>query len=465
MKTRPAIPALVFLVSITYGAQVARFVQARVRGGATPLPQQSPPNPQIPGIHVEVRQVLVPIIVTDAKGHSVLGLRSSDFRVFEDGVEQNIVSFTPEADGAARLFLAEPAPAEPGVKPIVPAAEAVGSPDQTYLVVLDTLNSEFGNFAQVRGALKSLFSKEESGSSLYGLVALSRTLNVVEPLTRDPTTILGALEDKHFTKFILESKESSRVLQEIQLRRMLDDYCLKCECQLNAPGTPICENGLEFHRIEAFAASSGEEDAGELRTFLQQLRGLAAQLGAVPGRRTLILISDGFTIQPGRNLFSLIAIYLNDPQILQHNSIPPLDSEVNALLQMADDRNVVFYTLDSRGVYVTPPGGIDVTAPPASSNMGPIVMPRIERQDRLAAVERDDGLVDLAESTGGLFFGNSNNLLKGLRQALADGRSYYVLAYNSSNKLADGKFRKIEISVDQKNVRLRAKRGYWAPAQ
>lgn len=46
-------------------------------------------------------------------------------------------------------------------------------------------------------------------------------------------------------------------------------------------------------------------------------------------------------------------------------------------------------------------------------------------------------MVDLADSTGGLFFGNSNDMLKGLRQALADGRAYYVLAYNSSNKLAD----------------------------
>ncbi len=463
MKTYPAILLLICVTPLASGGRLVRSAETDAPRGAHPAPQ-SPSSPQIPSIHVEVRQVLVPVVVTDPKGHSVLGLRSGDFKVFEDGVEQQIVSLTAESDGAARLFLPKPAAPQLDTEPIAPPAEGTISPGQTYLIVLDTLNSQFGNFTQVRGALKNLFSKQQAGSTLYGLVVLSRSVNVVQPLTRDPDAVLRALEDERFTRFILESKESSRALDEIQLRRMLDDYCTKCECEQNGPGGGICEQTIEFHRIESFATSSSEDDSGELRTFLQQVRGLAEQLGAVPGKRALILISDGFTIQPGRNLFGLIAIYLNDPSIALHNSIPPLDSEVNAVLQLADDRNVAFYTLDSRGVYVTPPGGVDVTAPPLSSKMAPIVMPRMERQDRLAAVEKDDGLVDLAESTGGLFFGNSNDMLKGLRQALADGRAYYVLAYNSSDKLANGKFRKIEITVDKKNVRLRAKRGYWAPA-
>lgn len=463
MKRYPAILLLISVAPLAYGGHGTRSAEVNAPRSAGP-PQQSPSSPQIPSIHVEVRQVLVPVVVTDAKGHSVLGLRSSDFKVFEDGVEQQIVSLTPEADGAARLFLPQPAPPGPATEPIGPP-EGIASPDQTYLIALDTLNSQFGNFTQVRAALRNLFSKQGPDSSFYGLVALSRGVNVVQPLTRDPEVVLRALEDKHFTKFILESKESSRALAEIQIGRMLDNFCQKCPCERNGPGGPVCESGPEFDRIESFATSSGEEDSGELQTYLQQLRGLTGQLGTIPGKRALILISDGFTIQPGRNLFSLIAIYLNDPQILQHNSIRPLESEVNALLQMADDRNVVFYTLDSRGVYVTPPGGIDVTAPPISSKMTPVVLPRMERQDRLAAVERDDGLVDLAESTGGLFYGNSNDMLKGLRPVLADGRAYYVVAYNSSNKVADGRFRKIEVGVDKKNLSIRAKRGYWALGQ
>jgi VWFA-related protein len=183
----------------------------------------------------------------------------------------------------------------------------------------------------------------------------------------------------------------------------------------------------------------------------------------VSGKRTMILISDGFTMQPGHDLFELIATYLRDPGIALHDPIARMGLQMDAVLRLADDRSVAFYTLDSRGVYVVPAGGFDVTGAPMSAKMAPIMMPEIQRQKTLSAAERDHGLQELAEATGGLFFDNSNDLLKGMRRALADGRSYYVLAYTSSNPAADGKFRRIQVQVDRKNLRMQAKQGYWAP--
>jgi VWFA-related protein len=243
---------------------------------------------------------------------------------------------------------------------------------------------------------------------------------------------------------------------------MLDNYCQKCPCETNGPGG-ACSQGPIMKRIEAFAGSAGEEQARQLRDYLDQLRRLVEALGAIPGKRTIVLISDGFTIQPGRDLFELIALYLKDPEVAMQDPIGRLDSEVDSVLRSADDCNVTFYTLDSRGVYVVPPGGYDVTSPPMSAKMGPIVMPEIQHQKAMSAVEKDDGLQELAEATGGLFFGGSNDALKGLHRAFADGRAYYVLAYNSSNLAADGRFRRIKVLVKKENLRLRAKEGYWAP--
>jgi VWFA-related protein len=286
---------------------------------------------------------------------------------------------------------------------------------------------------------------------------------VIQPTTNDPSAPLRALESKDFTKFIQASEESSRGVREMQLRKMLEDYCQKCPCQTNGPGGS-CSSTPELQRIETFATSAAEEHSGQLRNFLQQLRLLVEQMGMVPGKRTIILISDGFTVQPGRDLFELIAVYLRDPEIVLKDPVARMDPEMDAVLRLADDRNVVFYTLDSRGVYVNPSGGYDVTGPPMSSKTAQVVMPGIETQKAAAAVERDDGLQELADATGGFFVGNSNNALKGLRRALADGRAYYVLAYTPSNPAADGKFRKIQVLVDEKNLRIQAKQGYWAPA-
>lgn len=459
MKIALSIVSLIAFQSVAFAGTEAHSVQTReaVDGASA---QQSQPSPQTPGIHIEVRQVLVPVVVTDSKGHSVLGLRSSNFKVFEDGVQQTVASLTSEADGAARLFEPQPVLPAPGIRAINPSPPEMGKPGAAYLVVIDTLNSDPGSFVQIRGALKKLFAEERPGSTLYALFALSQNTSVVQPLTTDPSAVSRALEDKQFTKFILASEQSSRAQQEIQLRRMLEDFCQTCPC---ASGQ--CSAGQALQKVEFFATSAGEEHAGQLRNFLQQLRDLVDQLGTVPGKRAIVLISDGFTIQPGRDLFALIAAYLRDPKIALQDPMTRMDPEMSAVLRLADDRNVVFYTLDSRGVYVVPPGGYDVTGPPMSSKTAPIVMPEIQSQKTLSAVEKDDGLRELAEATGGLFFGNTNNALNGMRQALADGRAYYVLAYTSSNSAADGKFRKIQVLVDEKNLRIRAKQGYWAPVQ
>jgi hypothetical protein len=56
----------------------------------------------------------VPVVVTDRKGHFITDLKASDFRVFEDGVEQKLTFFTTHEDATPDLLQPdtgkEPAP-------------------------------------------------------------------------------------------------------------------------------------------------------------------------------------------------------------------------------------------------------------------------------------------------------------------------------------------------------------------
>jgi hypothetical protein len=63
----------------------------------------------------------------------------------------------------------------------------------------------------------------------------------------------------------------------------------------------------------------------------------------------------------------------------------------------------------------------------------------------------------------GFVFREPGHYEKGLRRALADGRQYYLLAYHSSNRAADGKFRTLSVHVKGKNLVVRHKPGYWGP--
>jgi VWFA-related protein len=71
-------------------------------------------------------------------------------------------------------------------------------------------------------------------------------------------------------------------------------------------------------------------------------------------------------------------------------------------------------------------------------------------------------MAQLASATGGFYFENNNNLLAGLRRAFNDERERYLLAYKSSNDSLDGTYRKIRLTVKNKDLRVRAKSGYWA---
>lgn len=164
---------------------------------------QEPPAPSAT-IKVEVQQVLVPVVVTDKKGHHVTGLRASDFQVLEDGVAQEVVAFSTEAEGAAQLFQPEPAAAGPPSVPPSPKppVEANPTPRHTYPMCVDTLNSAFANFSNVRSALQKLFKQERSSDSQYAIVALGREPLIIQNLTRDPVTVLAAINSKELARAI-----------------------------------------------------------------------------------------------------------------------------------------------------------------------------------------------------------------------------------------------------------------------
>ena len=81
--------------------------------------------------------------------------------------------------------------------------------------------------------------------------------------------------------------------------------------------------------------------------------------------------------------------------------------------------------------------------------------------------EGDRALEQLAESTGGrVFFPYySNQLGSAFRQINEELRSQYNLAYIPTNGKKDGTFRKIKVRVRRGDIRVRHRKGYYAPLE
>ena len=335
----------------------------------------------------------------------------------------------------------------------------------TYLIVLDTLNSSMASFVQVREALKKLFQQEQGADTQYAVIALGRTTVVIQNLTRDPKAVLAALENKKLNKAIASSEASNLAQQEIDLRRMLEDKCR----QAGNPDTiePKKKNEapdpcgpVNTDSILIWANNAARERRMLTRNFLSDLRSLTEQLSRTPGRRVLVMASDGFNLQPGRQLFDMIATYTNRPQYALLDQSANLIEEMRAIVTLATARNVTFYTLDSRGLYA--PAGFDISEKVQVPDLS--MMANVTSTIGTSDVENQDPMNYLAQATGGVFYHNSNDLSKGLHQSFSDGRSYYEFAYESTNPSTDGKYRAIKVQVKGKSLLVRAKSGYWALA-
>ncbi|HZU26904.1 MAG TPA: VWA domain-containing protein [Bryobacteraceae bacterium] len=411
-----------------------------------PLPAEGE-NP----IQVNVRQVLVPVVVLDGQGYYVPGLTKDDFLVYEDGVQQEISGFNVEhSNNPAQAINAGRMPQEAAGQP-GPKREAETSPPGDWLICIDTLHGSFANFASARQALQTLFREERPGASEYALLALGRTMKVIQNNTRDPAALLAAIGSSSFQGAILDSEKGNGAGDMTDFRRLLSDAVNACDA-----GSPTCPS------LKAQLPPAADRIANEGRlmniVFLDQLRSLAAQLAGAPGRHTLVLISDGFTLAPGREPFRLLEAAFPEFRFAGLRSLERSQKEFDAVVRAAQRDNVSVYTIDSRGLYVSDFYDAGNTGGPSR------LLPDFQRTRDDAARDAGQSLAELAAATGGVFFQNNNDLLTGLRRAIADGRDYYMLAYTPKNPAQDGHFRRITVQVKHRNTRILAKKGYWAGA-
>jgi VWFA-related protein len=425
---------------------LAMRAPAQVSSGPQPAASSNAPI-----IKANVRQVLVPAVVLDKKGHPVSGLKESDFTVFEDGQPQHIVAFRKIYDSSLETTSLYSAGNITTGNFVVERNSKVGSdsPTRTYLVCIDTLHTSLPNLTQARRALTKFFQGEHDEKAQYALMNLGRQIDVIQDSTRDPSLVLSALTSKNFQHSVLDGEASDIVFQADVLRKIFLGQ--------------IPMTKLDFKRqIQMFIAARAERTAALTRIFQQELKNIIEVTATVPTQRTIVLISDGFNLVPGRELVGIARAYFPDAPEFR---FPTQDAQpqLNELLRLAQKNNVVIYGLDSRGLY-----------PPASTGLGDAshsgdaiisnvpALNQMSTDEDTVAWENGSAMAQLAAATGGMYFHDNNDLLAGIHRAFDDERERYVIAYSPSSDSTDGKYRKIRVEVKGKNLRVYAKAGYWA---
>jgi VWFA-related protein len=396
-------------------------------------------------VKVDVRQVLVPVVVTNQEGRHITGLTAADFKVFEDGAEQKIIAFSSE-----RSDLTSPVTAN-HVNNMAANSPTPVAARRTYIICLDMLHTSFSNFVHVREAMQKLFREQRLGDSQFLVIALGRTVQVVQNTTPDPAKVLETLNGAEFKKISEQSMQGSSQSEISQYEGKLQDVRSACDS-----GDTEC--GIQKPILPRDAQMLADHERYRTMQFASEFRAVVEQVARGNGRRTLVLISDGFPLAPGAVPYGLLQAYFSEFHSNKNMEADQLQNVLEPIFRLAAKANVPVYTIDSRGLYTE-------SAFDASHTVNLTVATQVTTAMNNIAVDQGQTLSEIAAATGGKAFQNSNDLAAGMKKALADGREYYMLAYVPSNDAQDGKFRKIEVRVRDANATVSAKRGYWASSQ
>lgn len=424
-----------------------------------------------PVIRVDVREVAVPVFVTDSKGHHVSGLKASDFEIKEDGVVQQVTAFSTDL-GAAQALM--PSSSE---QPAAVTETPHSSPKpllHTFVICVDTLHTAAGDSARVREALARLLAKEKAGAAQYSVVGVGRRLQVLETVTDDPVLAVSKIRGAAFQAG-LGGGDAAALTSEIgDLKNSMFDFCRRCPACGSTNGNASC--APEIQSLKVRLDGEAERWSSLTKEMLAQLKAVVEELAKLPSARTLVFVSDGFSLQAARDFYSVAAAFL--PAAPQFKTAGPIDlaPALEAVIKAAVAGNVRIDSVDSRGVFqssLSAQGSMDASAPSDRSapsvirhvppaNRGGGLLSDMDRQASSLSFQNSAGMEQLAQTTGGLYLHNNNDLLKHFQTVLADGREYYLLSYVPSNTAQTGAFRTISVDVKRgKELRVRAKAGYW----
>ncbi len=390
------------------------------------------------------------VVVTDAKGTPVLDLDRGDFEVLEDGKPQSVTNFEP-AHPAAPSAPTPTAPEGP--------AEPDGPTGNQIVILIDDLHLARETVEPTKQALLRFVAEQVAAEDELGLVTTSSP-GSLQPLTRNRTAIrdaIGRVSSREPGMAAARGPQMSPAQAELILRGDQSALRLAARGLMDEPGSTLT-TGSPRATVEATdGATPAGLDAGEKAAAreaqreatavlagalrfsemtLSVVEGVLRGLAPLPGRKSCLLVSDGFLVGKGTS-----------------------EERTGALRQVTDAATrsgAVVYTLDARGLA---PLGAD------ASVSGPVMDPGLrERVGRLGREESRETLLLLARDTGGLTVRDSNDVGTGLGRMRADNASFYLLAYEPTNVKRDGRFRKLELRLPRRpDLTVRTRAGYLAP--
>ena len=369
----------------------------------------------------EITIVGVDVSVSDGKT-PVLGLGPEDFEVFQDGKRQQITNFSayhtaPEAVGAATAVRAPLATVVPSPHP-TSVPPAVARQPRFLAIYVDNENIMPQNRNRIMGQVIEFVQQHLQPPDRVMVASYQRSLKIQQTFTSDPDEVADALRKmRRFTGARTDLVSS---------RRQIQDY--------------IVENGdrpetlyRAYDRVEAFA----KEQRNNLMFTVGAFKELVAMMSGLPGKKSILYLSDGLPMSPGMELFFEIQDRYRQPMAVSHARDYESSDLFRSLVTTATASGVTLYAIDGRGL--DSELGIEAENRTSRSSLG----------SAMAVSNYQDSLLFMVDQTGGMAILNANDATDGLARIANDLETYYSLGYRLVPS-GDDRRHRVEVRVKGK---------------
>lgn len=380
-----------------------------------------------------VSRVRVDVIVQDGDGGFVDDLTADDFRIFEDGDEQPILSLQfVDLPAGVLVDRTQPASSVPSLSTTLSASSdpTAGTPSErssdfgAMVFLVDFQNLDFRNKLRFTQAWEDLIAQTDGlqiPRAVYLIDQVGR-LEELAPLTQDPELLLEAAREVSARSNVRKSLRDERIEE-------------------TGPGDEMLRRYRDRDRA--------------LYTY-ELLTQFADGLSARSGRTALVWVSTGVSLMyeaaystagsAGRPTFG------GSPN-------PMILARQRAFHRAANSANVSVYTIDPTPKIEQAPGMADARYGPIAAGGPTPLASNVQMGFELDAIRNSLRLA--SKRTGGKSFIGWADLTEVLREIEADTGRYYLLTYAAPEPEGDGDYHDIRVEVLRDDVDVRARDGYY----
>lgn len=401
-------------------------------------------------IRSTTNEVLLDFVVRDKHDRLIRNLTAGEVEIYEDGVKQKLNAFRAVSGREQTESFAT------GDSAGIATARSVNPIREVNLVsiVFQRMSRDGREFAQ--NAALEFLNNELRGNTYVAVYSLDYRLNPLSRYTKDHDMLAAAIRRAAGGAYQEFGRDAQNVMNQVRTTVTGGQGGLTTTSSVDVFGAPARMTAetaysdtakLMGSMIQEIQLKSANADGTQAMSALLMLARYQATL---PGRKTILLMSEGLPV-------------------------PPDNGEMmRATISAANRANVSFYSVDVRGLRVQSASSLSLNGIRGiTGGVAGGVQNRVQTDIRAASAQDDIlsnslhgntqlNMGELANGTGGFLIADTNDIQKPMRRIMEDVRTHYEVAYTPASSSLDGRFRKIEVRVARSNLVVQTRSGYYA---